>query len=556
MRIGICVVALVLAGLFALNLARLPGAVAPDPVRWNDTERMARWVRESTPEDAVLLAYSAPTLSFLTGRRTYTYRFPRGADLLERYRPDFVVFDGRTPETLRSRVAERALESWRLPSGRPGRAVAIHRLADSRTAAPHIVLVTADTLRADHLSHAGYPRETSPHLDRLAAGATVFSDAVALIPKTGPAFATVFSGRPPAAHGVRWNLVRLPRELPLLAERLAESGYRTAAFVSNPVVRSERGYGRGFETYELVTGPDAMAGVTDAFLSWADGEWQQPRFVWLHYIDPHGPYLPPRELEERFLSDPWATSTDRVAVEPAPGQPDGNKLLGAIPKYQRRGREDRVAVFVARYDAEIRAMDAQVGRVVAFLRDRGIYDDAALVFTSDHGESLGEHDFYFEHGWFAYEPSLRVPLLVKAPGQTGAATVEAQVSHLDLLPTLLALAGAPPDPGAPGANLLRPLPERGPIPIESSDRYPEKYVGVRTSRWKYLRRVSDGAEELYDLRADPGETANLAAVETEVLAELRARQREASEVAPLRPGSPVRDPDAIRDQLRALGYVE
>jgi len=426
---------------------------------------------------------------------------------------------------------------------------------------PHVVLVTADALRADHLSVNGYPRHTSPNIDAFAGESWNFAQATSVIPKTGPSFATLFTGRHPREHGVRANFAALPAEIPTLAERLRTLGYRTAAFVSNPVLRESMGFARGFEVYELSPQRDGVRNVNRSFFRWGREPWDEPTFAWLHYIDPHGPYAPPREFEAIFIDDQWARSDERVVLDatpPARGTP--NKLLGAVPLYQQREGEDRLSVYVARYDAEIRFVDAAFGEVLAFLRERDLYDDSLVIFTSDHGESLGEHDLYFEHGWFAYEPSLSVPLMIKLPKQRAGGVVPDLASHLDLLPSLLALLDAPVDAGAPGTDLFEPPGGRPPLVIENSDRYPEKYLGARTLRWKYLRRVSDGSEELYDLREDPGEIRSLERSEPERLAGMRESFEEAlrtlsrSAVAPATP-APSDDAETL-NRLEALGYVQ
>lgn len=428
---------------------------------------------------------------------------------------------------------------------------------------PHIILITSDTLRADHLSVNGYPRATSPALDDFARTAWHFTDAATVIPKTGPAFATLFTGRHPEEHGVRSNFGSIPAGMPVLAERLRSLGYRTAAFVGNPVLRDSMGFARGFEHYEIFDGEhaDAVRAVNVAFLRWAALAWDRPTFAWVHYMDPHGPYTPPADLERLFIDDAWARSDARVSLasDPTPsGNP--NKVLGAIPLYQRRDGEDRVAAYVARYDAEIRYVDAAFAEVLQFLRRQDLYDPSVVIFTSDHGESLGEHNYYFEHGWFACEPTLHVPLMIKLPGQVEGRVVSDQVSHLDFLPTLLALVGAPGDPTAHGIDVLaRPGADRPPVLVENSDQYPEKYYGVRGARWKYLVRSSDGAEELYDRRADRAEAHDVAEREPEVLAELRdafaAALRRAREAAAPPSAAPPDDPQ-VRERLRALGYVD
>jgi arylsulfatase A-like enzyme len=436
--------------------------------------------------------------------------------------------------------------------------LALALAACSGPPAPHVVLVTADALRADHLSLYGYPRQTSPRLDAFARDASVFAQAISVIPKTAPSFATIFTGRHPEVHGVRSNFASLPAELPLLPERLRAAGYRTAAFVSNPALGEAKGFARGFDVYRMLPADDGVAQVNRAFIAFAEEPWSRPTFVWLHYIDPHGPYQPPLAYEELFLGDEWSRQPARVRRGYDTGG-FGNKVLGAVPGYQQRADgEDRVAAYVARYDAEIRYVDDAFGEVLDTLRAQGVFDAAAIVFTSDHGESLGEHDLYFEHGWFAYDSCLRVPLVIKAPGQRGGRASEAPVSNLDLLPTLLGLAGVP-SPDAGGADLLREPAPADPILVESSDRYPEKFHGARTPRWKYLRRESDGREELYDLTADPAETRNLAASQADARRQLAdftaARRAELRRAAAARPEEAPVDP-ATLDQLRRLGYVE
>jgi len=424
---------------------------------------------------------------------------------------------------------------------------------------PHVVLFTADTLRADHLSLSGYPRQTSPHIDAFARDAWHFEQAITVIPKTGPSFATLFSGRHPREHGVRSNFAKLPESIPLLAEQLKAAGYRTAGFVENPALREERGFGRGFDVYQVVlSGRRGAERLLDAYFRWAEGDWQVPTFVWIHTLDPHGPYRPPPEYEQLFIEDEWAGGDERVP----PIEDTGSrafKVLGAIPRYQQRGGEDRVARYVARYDAEIRLIDEAFGRVIDDLRERDLYADAAVIFTSDHGESLGEHDYYFEHGWFAYEPGLHIPLLLKAPGQATGRRVAAPVSNLDFFRTIAGLTGIGIPDAVGGLDLLADELVDREILVESSDRYLEKYYGLRSATEKYLRRAGDGREELYDLTADPGERNDLSAQRSERTRSLRAQldrrleELTSQALAPVEPG----DDDAqTLERLRALGYGE
>jgi arylsulfatase len=437
--------------------------------------------------------------------------------------------------------------------------------AQAAAAPPDIILVTADALRADHLSINGYPRATSPTMDGFARSAWHFTEALSVIPKTGPSFATLFTGQPPSVHGVGSNRRRIPEALPVLAERLRTAGYRTAAFVGNPVLDPTKGFARGFDVYRLPSGGDGVTEVNQAFFAWAEeGPWRTPSFAWLHYIDPHGPYRPPPHLEALFLDDHLARSDERAPLEyePIDGR-DPAKILGAIPKYQQHGREDRVARYVARYDAEIRHVDTAFAGVLDFLRRRQRHDSSVIVFTADHGESLGERRYYFEHGWFADDAGLRVPLMIKTAGQRDGRVTDAQVSHLDLLPTLLDLAGVTDGgPATRGTNLLGGIAGRPPLQVENADAYPEKYRGVRTRTWKYLVRDGDAAEQLYDLARDPQEAHDVAGSQPEALERLRRAFQDGrpagGPASPPRPdgGEAGAPPPELIDRLRSLGYAE
>ena len=266
-------------------------------------------------------------------------------------------------------------------------AMTLGLLACEPATRPHIILVTADALRPDHLSMNGYPRETSPVIDAFARRAWNFTEAITVIPKTCPSFATLFTGLPPAEHGVRHNRTPLPDKAPLLAEILAANGYRTAAFVSNPVLHRRAGFNRGFDVYEIFRDGEGPEEVNRVFAKWARAEWNQPTFVWIHYIDPHGPYTPPAEFSDLFAGDSLDGGEQRAPTEYArmPGF-NPNKVMGAIPKYQLLEGEDRVAFYVRQYDAEIRSVDHAFGGILTLLRDQGLFDSSAILFTADHGE--------------------------------------------------------------------------------------------------------------------------------------------------------------------------
>jgi arylsulfatase A-like enzyme len=433
---------------------------------------------------------------------------------------------------------------------------------------PDVLLVVVDTLRADHLSAWGYPRPTSPRLDALAADALRFTHAQTPRAKTLPAVASLLTGLYPHDHGVRDNATRVPEGTPLLAEALADAGYRTSAIVGNYVLQDARsGLARGFghwdDSLPDLDGvpPDGVpqrraASLTDAALAELQRllAGDRPWLLYLHYMDPHGLYDPPPEHRLFDGSPPEPL--------PEPGPPDGLHQRRVaefnVPPDCRLpdGRID-VAAVRARYDGEIRYADAQIGRVLDALAAAGRLDGTLVVVLSDHGEALGGHDYWFEHGFYAYEDTCRVPLLVRGPGLRRG-TCEADLSLADLAPTLLDLLDLPPlrpppDPAGPPAGVSRAgllregagAPQRQPVFCEKIER-PDlagtaQAKAVRLGDWKLIRRYAHDerqrlvvlSEELYDLAADPGEERDLSAAPT--------------------PGAPL---DALRLQLLRFASAE
>lgn len=441
---------------------------------------------------------------------------------------------------------------------------------------PNVLLVTVDTLRADHLGFAGYPRDTSPNLDRLAGEGTWFRRVYSASATTGASHASLFTSQAPPAHGVTANNQRIapPDELPTLMSALAGRGYATAAFVSSVVVGRKSGLQRHFEHFddELTTKElnrkaryERPAGHTiDAVLRWLDAQpADRPFFLWIHLIDPHGPYAAPDD-PNRYVGDAHAR---RLDLELPAGDSDWSE--NAIPRYQVLGGRRDASYYVARYDAEIRYADRELGRLLDDLRRSGLYDRTLIAVTADHGETLAEpgHKRFFAHGTTTYEEVVRVPLVVREPAgakRLESVDVERPVSTLDVAPTLLALLGVTPPPTFRGRNLLvDPLPDDAPMFSLGSygTKKLEKEVGtqfgVRRGPLRYLVNSKDGSEELYDHRDDPRETQNRIAdaAHAAPVADLRsgvaALVGERSRIAA--PAPLTAEQEAA---LRALGYVE
>ena len=398
--------------------------------------------------------------------------------------------------------------------------------AASATGPPSIVLVSIDTLRADHVGAYGAKTGATPNLDALAADGVLFENALTPVPITLPAHTSMLTGLLPHRHGVRDNgLYRLPADVPTLAAVLAAAGYDTAAVVGAAVLDREYGLGRGFGRYDdQVGGPGGLtiperkaAAVTDAALAAAAGL-RPPFFLFVHYYDPHAAYNPP---------SPWA---ERFAARP--------------------------------YDGEVAYADAEFGRLRRELVARGLGGSSIFALASDHGEGLGEHG-EATHGPFLYQATLHVPLVVAAPGRWPAGRrVKGLVSIIDLVPTLLALAGRPVPPGLDGRDIGPSV--RGEAVAER--RLPlESEFAFDSYGWAPLAGLTDGVlkwigapeEELYDLTADPRELTNLALRRREDarrFADLRKKAVTADRRSLPPAGSETEDAERLA-RLRSLGYV-
>ena len=388
---------------------------------------------------------------------------------------------------------------------------------------PSVVIVTLDTTRADHLGCYGAARAATPHLDALARGGVRFEQALSPVPLTLPAHASALTGRVPRRHGVRDNAgFRLDPKIPLLTERLRDAGYTTAAFVSAAVLDRDGGLGRGFATYDdnVRVGDRrafdyqerAASQTVDALLPRLK-TLEPPFFLWVHFYDPHAPYVPPEPYASRFKDRP--------------------------------------------YDGEIAFMDAQLGRVLDALKRQGT--TLYIVAAGDHGESLGEHGEE-GHGIFLYQATQWIPLIIAGPGLPPGTTVAAPVGLVDVAPTILDLLKLEALPGADGRSLVPLL--RGAHPAlrdyEMESFYPSFSYGWAALRALYsgpYKYVAAPRPELYELPTDPREINDVfrkkAARAAELADALASRTRDDTVVIP-------GDDAAIderRDRLASLGYV-
>lgn len=392
----------------------------------------------------------------------------------------------------------------------------------------NVLLITIDTLRADHLGSYGDVDAVTPNMDRLAEQGVRFEQAIAAVPVTLPSHLTILTGVLPPVHGVHSNgTSRAPDELTTLAERLKTEGFRTAAVVSSDVLSSLYGIDQGFDVYRddmtddfgLVSGVARHAGQTTDIALELLNDGSDPWFVWAHYFDPHMPYDPPSPFDEQF-----------------------------------QGRA---------YDGEIAYVDQEIGRLLEGLRASGAESDTLIVVTADHGEGLGEHGEQ-THGTFIYNSTLRVPLIFSGAGVSGKRVVNGVSSIADIVPTLLDLLGLPTDSQMQGQTLVPAI--RGSA-LPATEIYSESrlgqlnygwspLIGLRRGDWTYIRAP---IQELYAAVDDPGELNNLAPKKPVEVENLDARLDEYLASLPEKLGSSEAnrldlDTDD-RQRLLSLGYV-
>lgn len=452
----------------------------------------------------------------------------------------------------------------------------------------NILLLTIDTLRADHLSSYGYARETSPVLDRLAAEGVRFDQPAVQWPKTGPSFASIMTSTYPKNNGiVRKVGIPVPDDFQMLAEKLRAEGYQTLAVVANGAVGTDFNFDQGFDRYVEswneeppapgvdTTGAIAVTALAKGLLDEISPD--RPFFLWVHYLDPHFPYAPPGEYRDLFQNDEHfePNRTMRVDLESPKRDTFG------IGRDQVLDGHDDLSFYVARYDAEIRHADAQVGEFLAAAEGRGLLADTLTIVSSDHGESLAEHEYYFDHGRYGFQTCLRVPLIFHYPGVLSPAVDPDPAELIDLAPTLLEFAGVDLAGGSwMQGDSLRPRLE-GKRLEASRPAYAFSEAGygrhdmwqriIRDRRYKFADSREGNAQRhmsgavgkqyaLYDLENDPGETENLVESMPEMataLLDILTRWYEAPFDAIEGSGGDVGEmEDATREQLKALGYLD
>ncbi|MBN2054044.1 sulfatase [bacterium] len=441
----------------------------------------------------------------------------------------------------------------------------------------NLILVTLDTVRDDFLGCYGHPTIKTPFLDRFSRQGALFADVVCPAPMTTPSHASLLTATIPRRHGAADNRYRLGADNVSLAELLVQAGYTTAAFVSCYPLNHMFGLNQGFMIYddifierggwrELV--PVSMVNrwrrrgllerdagmVNRAILPWLETHRDHTFFLWIHYFDAHAPYTPPPPYRGMY----------RDAMPPAAGRLTPPAAV-EIDKACRMapGEEAYPLLPIERYAGEISRVDRALEDVFMRLEQLDMLRDSVVVVTADHGESLGEHEYFFSHGALLFDPSITVPLLASLPDDRASRLLAAQVRLIDLAPTILDYLGLPIHERMEGTSLL-PRMKGGreqvlPALIENIGIIlapgAVKMRGLRAYDWKRL----EGADEcagLYDLRADPNEMHNLCGTESELSATMRDMTKDGfARASGERIDSPVLLDEEVRDKLQQLGYI-
>lgn len=388
----------------------------------------------------------------------------------------------------------------------------------------HVILITIDTLRQDALGTYNPNAPDSPHIDQFARDSAVFTNAFSPSPWTYPSLASILTGLAPGVHHLVESKYTLPDEVPTMAEAMTSAGYRTAAIGLNSLLLPRSGLGRGFGEYlwfpqpALPVGnfrvglahnlldlggtrkPDA-AQLTNQAIQWLNENGKQDFFLWVHYFDPHMPYMPPEAFQP---ADPAQRELGNHFEDVRGAR------MGALAR-----TADGRAWIRALHDGEVRYTDEHVGRLFDSVKKLGLYDDALIVFTSDHGEEFWDHD-RFEHGHTLYNELVHVPLLLKLPGNQGHTTIDTRVTTQAVMPTVLDLCAVAPQ----SAGIL--LPSLFPLINGEPEAYAEQPVylgaslffdrleGVLFDQMKFIRGTLSGHELLFNLSEDPHERNSIA----------------------------------------------
>ncbi len=454
----------------------------------------------------------------------------------------------------------------------------------------NLIVLSVDTLRYDHLHFAGYERETSPRLDEFARESIHFANTFAPRGQTWPALTSVMTGLYPISHGVRHNGEMLRKDIPSLAGILRSQGYETGAFLTN----FGEAPNRGFQTKGSYQDKDKPHHLWDDEAATQAINWleerrdESPFFMWLHLVSPHADYEPPEPYDTMFSTGYKGDVT---------GSKEDHMDAWVLGKKQPT--QEEIDHIISLYDGEVAFSDAVIGRVIDEVKRMGLWENSVVVFLSDHGEELMDHKNYMYHGCSIYDAVLKVPFLLRLPeDHLGGTKFDGVVSLVDVLPTVLHVLDSPVPHRVEGVNLIdvvenRSAPQEAvmsewaraqgnprlgedPGVIKVPGKAAKRIYAIRTSQYKYIynpanmspknhpfqkqKRPAKGLpyelKELYDIKADPGETRNIASENREVSQQFEQQIKLWIDGDAREPAKSDAPDDIAKEALKALGYID
>ncbi len=426
---------------------------------------------------------------------------------------------------------------------------------------PNIIFISLDALRADHLSCYGYKRKTSPNIDSLATRGTLFNQAISQSSWTAASFCSIITSLYPN-HKIIEAGYSLSSQGDNLIKLLKAEGYTTALFSNaEPILNIT--FSDIKDTFDIFNISQVMADkVIESVNKWLNTDHQKPFFLWVHLFDTHWPYSAPSSYASEFLSDNLYPHRN-VPIAPTDGIKNEHYSFEVIPRHVAENGITDTSYYIAKYDGGIKFSDEQIGKLLQTLHNKRLENNTLIILFSDHGESMTEHGFYFNHSHFVYEDLIRVPLVVVFPNRIPRKIIEQQVQLINIMPTVMETLGIKKNNYMEGKSLL-PLIKGKVRQLDpyafSETSYKPSPRCIRTESWKLIynrnRKPINEAYELYNLKEDPKELRNLIKEQPEISASLREQLDKWSQTAKTNLLEINDFSKGEKEKMKSLGYIQ
>jgi len=426
----------------------------------------------------------------------------------------------------------------------------------------NVVLITIDALRPDHLSCYGYGRNTSPNIDAFAKDGVLFTQAISQASVTIVSLASFVTAVYPTRHRIITQHLDYDRDFfyPTIMEILKRQGYEVATFFAHPLLNKIKWIKRGvdfhFQTKYYKGDSHQMnsysaTDLTNAALNWVLKKPKNKFFIWMHYIAPHTPYLPPPPYDRLYVNDEYYNPHKTA------GFVDNLEGRGGIPPDAAIESISEVDYYIAQYDGEIKYADRQIGRFIKKLKELKLYENTLIIISADHGESLGEHNVYFEHAAGLYDESIKIPLIVKLPQEKfRGKIINRQVRAVDIMPSILDILNVKVSENIDGESLYPLITGRGVYKSQYSFSKTAAMNSIRTEEWKLIYYEDNNSYELFNLKEDPQRLTNLYDDEGKIAQMLSSEMEEIASIpSDIKRGTEDIDKKA-KEVMRSLGYVQ